>query len=59
MQRRAGRFLPWVALWAGLVLPVFGQTTHQPFLGDVAALARAQAQAAAQACVRALAQASA
>ncbi len=46
---RTGTFLVVACLLAGTFVPTLGQTTHQPFLADVAALAKAQAAALAAA----------
>ncbi|MFZ2349782.1 MAG: hypothetical protein WAW99_06170, partial [Candidatus Bipolaricaulis anaerobius] len=53
MNSAFGRFVALALLITGALLPVLGQTTHQPFLQDVAALAEAQAAAAAQAAAQA------
>lgn len=57
MNSAFGRFVALALLITGALLPVLGQTTHQPFLQDVAALAEAQAAAAALAAAQAEAQA--
>lgn len=53
MNSAFGRFVALALLITGALLPVLGQTTHQPFLPDVAALAEAQAAAAALAAAQA------
>lgn len=55
---RTPMFFVVACLLAGIFVPTLGQTTRQPFLADVAALAKAQAQAMAQACAGAAATAS-
>ncbi len=57
MNSAFGRFVALALLITGALLPVLGQTTHQPFLQDVAALAEAQAATAALAAAQAEAQA--